>query len=311
MDHLKSIAEAIESAIPDADEGAADAAPLLTDTERPGRSKTLFSIRKFNERYAVVLFGGKAFVLSQNERGPMGERVQLITIGGFREFYANRFTEIRNPAGKVQTVTHAAAWLGHPDRLQFAGMEFYPSPDGAQNTEGYLNLWKGFAFQPKPKHNGWKTLRDHLFENICRGNEQHFDWVIAFFAHMVQRPRDRVGVAMVLRGKQGVGKTVVGQHFGALVRAHYLLVDSPRYLTGRFNAHMTACLLLQTDEGFWAGDKEAEGRIKGLVTSSVQQVEMKGVDPVERRNFVRILVTSNESWVVPAGMEEGASPCST
>mgnify|MGYP000856866344 CR=1 FL=1 len=51
-----------------------------------------------------------------------------------------------------------------------------------------------------------------------------------------------------------------------------------RYLVGQFNAHLASCLFLQADEGFWAGDKQAEGRLKGLITSEYQMIELKGVD---------------------------------
>src|SRR5262249_26291796 len=40
------------------------------------------------------------------------------------------------------------------------------------------------------------------------------------------------------------------------------------------------------------------------VTSRQHMIERKGVDPVPVRNLIRLLVTSNNHWVVPAGMEE-------
>ena len=78
-------------------------------------------------------------------------------------------------------------------------------------------------------------------------------------------------------------------------------MDDPRYLVGNFNIHMQRLLLLQADEALWAGDHSAEGRLKGLVTSSVHMLEKKGVDPVASRNLVRVLLTSNADWVIPAG----------
>ncbi len=83
-----------------------------------------------------------------------------------------------------------------------------------------------------------------------------------------------------------------------------VLVDDPRYLVGQFNAHMASCLLLQVDEGFWAGDKAAEGRLKGLTTAPIQMIEAKNIDPIRLKNYVRLLFSSNEDWVIPAGMDE-------
>ena len=36
----------------------------------------------------------------------------------------------------------------------------------------------------------------------------------------------------------------------------------------------------------------------------MQMIEFKGVNAIRMRNFVRVLMSSNEGWVVPAGMDE-------
>src|SRR5206468_524793 len=41
-----------------------------------------------------------------------------------------------------------------------------------------------------------------------------------------------------------------------------------------------------------------------LITSTIQQIEAKGVDPIRLPNYVRLIMTSNEEWVVPAGKDE-------
>jgi len=195
---------------------------------------------------------------------------------------------------------------GGPRRRQYEGLEFYPDPYNAPGSPQYLNLWTGFDVRPAPNPDRkyYKTFHDHLLNNVCDGDEALFRWLFAFLAHIVQRPRERLGIALVLRGKRGAGKTKVGEVIGALFKRHWFLVDSARYVTGQFNAHMASCLMLQADEAVWAGDKAAEGRIKGLITAPRQFIEAKGVDPVSLENYVRLMLTSNEDWVVPAGKDE-------
>jgi hypothetical protein len=156
--------------------------------------------------------------------------------------------------------------------------------------------------QPKAKPNGYKTLRDHMLNNICGSDEQLFNWVFGWFAHIVQRPRERIGVALVLKGIEGAGKTIVGETIGALFPNHYRIVDMGRYVTGQFNIHMMNCLLLQADKAVWAGDKDGEGALKGLIISEIRMVEPKGIDAFPVGNFLRLYITSNEKWVVPAGV---------
>ena len=87
---------------------------------------------------------------------------------------------------------------------------------------------------------------------------------------------------------------------GALLGRHYEIVSDPRYITGQFNSHMAGLLLIHADEAFWAGDKRAEGKLKNLVTGLTHQLEFKNVDPISLRNHIRLFVTGNREWLVPA-----------
>ncbi len=267
-----------------------------------------YSHEAMNAEFAFLLVGSKAVVIRENPDAPIEQRIRFLTLDAFRQWSLNRWTEIYDPGAKeVKSVMWAKRWLGALDRRQFDGVEFHPdaNPDPAEagGTPGYFNLWRGWGCAPA-SGGSYAIFRDHLLNNVCGGDEELYAWVFGFFAQMIQRPRERLGVALVLRGGQGSGKTKIGEVFGSLIPSHYFLVDSARYLTGTFNAHMASCLLLQADEAVWAGDKQAEGRLKGLITSAEQMVESKGIDPIRLRNFVRVVMTSNEDWVVPAGKDE-------
>jgi Family of unknown function (DUF5906)/CHC2 zinc finger len=267
-----------------------------------------YSVDELNQEFALVLMGSRAVVFRERKDAPIEDQKRVLALEAFHAWFLNRFTEYRTADGTLKRVTWSKAWLTARDRRQYSGIEFSPPGDGGESmaTPGYLNLWSGFAYTPAetPDPMRYKTFRDHLLNNVAGGDQAVFRWVFGFFAHIVQRPRERLGVALVLRGGQGAGKTIVGGIVGGLFPQHYFLVDDPRYVTGQFNAHMATCLLLQADEAVWAGDKAAEGRLKGLITSTIQQIEAKGIDPIRLPNYVRLIMTSNEDWVVPAGKDE-------
>lgn len=284
-----------------------DAAPSKKPTKSELDERRVLwneAVADLNETYALVLIGGHALVLREGEDMDGRPTIEFLSKTAFKTWFENRRHPMY-PADPDETL--ATAWLSHPRRRQYAGIVF--APDGAPPE--FYNLWRGFAVEPAPRMADWRdhrqhfpVLYDHVLTNVARGNADIANWVWAWFAHAVQRPTERLGKALVLRGKQGTGKTIVGESVGALFGPHYVLVDDARYLTGQFNAHMASCLLLQCDEGFWAGDKAAEGRLKGLVTSRNQMIEKKGVDPIMVRNLVRLMISSNHDWVIPAGMEE-------
>ncbi|MEY9607012.1 hypothetical protein ABIF74_011765 [Bradyrhizobium japonicum] len=262
-----------------------------------------FDVQEINLSYALAIWGGKAVVINEQPAGPVNDRVRVMSVESMNSWFANRFTEIVGSDGKVRPVTWAKAWHSHRDRRQYDGVEFFPNPDGAPSTPNYLNFWRGFDVMPSPA-GSYNIFRDHLLTNVCDGDSDLFKYVFGWMAHIVQKPRERLGTAIVLRGLRGTGKSKVGEVLGSLFSSHYFQVDDARYITGQFNAHMASCLLLQADEAVWAGDKAAEGRLKGLITSEMQMIESKGVDPIRLRNFVRVIMSSNEGWVVPAGMDE-------
>jgi hypothetical protein len=261
-----------------------------------------FDVEKINAEYALVLRGSKALIINDRRDIAPGEDIRFLTLDAFHAWFSNRRTRIL-PRGREQIVSWATAWLRDPARRQYAGVEFFPNPDDAAGTPHYLNLWRGFSVEPSSQGT-YKTFRDHVFNNICNSDPELFQFVFGWCAQVIQHPREKPGTAIVLRGQMGAGKSKLGEVIGSLMPSHYRQVDEARYITGNFNQHMAACLILQADEAVWAGDKAAEGRLKGLITSETQMIESKNIDAVPMKNYVRILMTSNEDWVVPAGKDE-------
>jgi len=250
-------------------------------------------LHEMNERFALVKIGAENRVVEFTTGADGKPTVAFRTTRAFREEYGNRFIargDTHKPIGDV--------WLKWSGRRTFQGITF--APQGA--PECWLNLWQGWSVVPGPGN--CETFFDHLKNNVCNGDEALFRWVLGWFAQMVQEPEKKLGTSLVLRGGMGCGKSIVGEIVGSLFSHHYVLVDQAKHLTGAFNSHMESCLLLQADEACWAGDKVAEGRLRGLITSDHQLIERKNVDPVRLPNLVRVMMTSNHDWVVPAGRDE-------
>lgn len=260
-----------------------------------------YDVDDLNGEFAVVLIGQKCLVLHEDHDAPASDRVRLLTVQAFRDWTANRVFYLEDARGNLKPHPKSRLWLADPKRREYRGLVFEPGDDS--DAAPAFNLWQGFDVAPDPSGDPGPWV-DHVFENVCGESLELFEWVVGWFAHMIQRPRERLATALALRGGQGTGKTIVGRLVGGLLDAHYLLVDDPRYLLGQFNAYLAQTLLLQADEAFWSGDKAQIGKLKGLISSDVQMIEHKGVDPIKVRNYVRLMVTSNEDWVVPAGRDE-------
>ncbi len=195
----------------------------------------------------------------------------------------------------------ASVWLSDPLRREYPGGIVF-EPPGVRLTPGLYNLWRGFTIEPKP---GDCALLAHIHDIVCSGNAEHARWVVGWLAWIFQRPSEKLGTALALRGVQGSGKSVVGKMVGRLLGdTHYKAVANPADITGRFNSHIEALLLLQAEEAFFAGSKAEASVLKNLITNDTLQIERKGVNAITLPNYTRVMVTSNSEWVVPADAGE-------
>lgn len=303
----KTIPSEVAAQLAQAEREAAHWSTPAREAQKPSQNWALplgdYDVEMLNKHFALVLSGGSAIILYEKPGAPSEEKIRFVKVEAFKTMLQNRITEGRAPDGKIREISFANFWLGDPERRQYDGVEFHPDKDNAPGTAGYFNLWSGFSVSPS-QTGSYAIFKDHLLNNICDGNEKRFAWLFGWFAQIVQMPRTKPGTSIVLRGGMGSGKTKVGDVFGSLLGMHSLKVESARYLFGQFNAHLGSCLLMQADEAIWGGDKQAEGQLRGMVTSDYQMIESKGVDPIKVRNFVRLFMTSNEDWIIPAGKDE-------
>lgn len=252
-------------------------------------------IARLNKDYGFIVTGGRPAIMYERRDPSDGNvDVEFWSVDAFKQYFSNQLIQ----SGRNQ-VKLGEYWLSHPDRRTYRGLIFEPG----QDRSDYYNLWQGFSFEPDGSGD-WSLFHDHLLRNVCQGDEELFRWVFGWFAHIVQNPGEKAGTSLSLRGEQGSGKTIVGKIFGRLIKRHYTLIDQERYLFGNFNSHMASTILLHSDEGFWGGDPRHVGKLKSLVTSDTQRIEQKGRDSLQVNNYLRLLITTNEDWVIPAAFDE-------
>ena len=281
----------IEGKIPEGSPGQED-----QGSESPEERRIITDL---NEKHAVIMVGGRCLVMNE-VFDPVFERpdFNFSSIQDFKHFYSNKKLVYGEGKSLIEK-PYSDLWLQSPDRREYKGIVFTPGKD----VPGYYNLFRGFALIPKP--GDWGLFKKHIQEVIAGGNKKAFEYLLAWMAQLVQKPGGgRPGTAVVLRGKQGTGKGCFATQFGRIFGTHFLQITNQKQLTGRFNSHLKDALLVFCDEGIWAGDKPAEGILKGMITEDIAMIEPKGKDPFVVKNHLRLIVASNNSWVIPAGLEE-------
>lgn len=277
--------------------------PALSEEEKAPVAKNPFE--KLNETYALVMMGASHRILEEgvNEHGLAD--FNYLKEESFHKKLASEMFQDAN--GNMKPLSQA--WIRHPQRRTYDKVLFAP---GENLGPRFYNTWKGFAFEPlkegeEPSATALKAVRDfehHILENICHGDFDLYDWLYSWMAHLIQKPQEKPGVAIVLKGEKGTGKNVFSNIVGHLFPANYVSVSGKRYLIGNFNAHLENLLMITLDEAFWSGDKTADSILKELVTERKMMTERKGLEAKYVDNRLRVVILGNEQWLVPASEDE-------
>lgn len=253
-------------------------------------------VAELNERHAIARVSSKTVIMDFHPDG----RVTYGNVGDLHNYYENRRVD---SDGKTVPITKK--WIQHKKRREYPnGIIFAPNRD----VPGAYNHWQGFSVEPvtgPDPARGCKLFLRHLLDVVCCGNEEHYRYHLGWLAQMIQKPEEKPGVAIVYKGRKRIGKDTVFEYVGRLFQNHYITVANQDQMLGKFNAHQEKCLLLHMQEGFWAGSKQSEGMLKYLITSNQVMIEPKGMNAFPIPSVLRLFISSNEKWVIPATEDEG------
>ena len=113
-----------------------------------------------------------------------------------------------------EKMTFIHAWLKDLCPREYDRIDSIPpSRNGSAVPLGVYNLWPGFRAAKIPLvpddevHDLVQPILNHIRDVIT--GEKHLDFMLAWLAQQVQDPAHKTGVAIILQGKQGVGKDIV------------------------------------------------------------------------------------------------------
>ncbi len=256
----------------------------------------------FNARYMVVNEAGKAVIYQPGYDVVLKRRrFDRLAFRDLQNLYLNDLIKVGlDDKDRPIWKTAADVWLRHRRRRQFIGGVVF-DPSATAPTPDVLNLWEGFAVEPRP--GDWSLMREHIRVVICDGDHERFSYLKGWMARMVQRPAEQGEVAVVMKGGEGTGKGTLAKALMHITGHHGLAISNAKHLVGNFNAHLRDTVFLFADEALFAGDRAHVGALKSLITEPYLTVEGKFQNAVQTPNFLHVMMASNEEWVVPAAMD--------
>lgn len=260
-------------------------------------------LAKLNAEHAVIaLYGGKTKVVSWEPSEVDPSRTEIVA-QSFDDF-RNRYMHIpvqtgTDKDGNPKYTPAGKWWLEHRMRRQYRAVVFRPNEDAGEDE---YNIWRGLAVRPEPGE--WPLLRRLIVEGLAGGDERLADYIIRWSAFAVQNPGHPAEVALAFIGGKGTGKGTFARVMCRIFGQHGRHVAGEKSLTGNFNKHLHGCALLFADEAVAPGDKGAAGLVKAFITEDEIMIEPKGVDSFPAPNRLKVIIASNNTYVVDASDDE-------
>jgi hypothetical protein len=247
----------------------------------------------YNERHFAVKLNGGFRLGSDSD-------LELMKKGDFFDLYSGSKFNV-GTSDKPKLECTAKLWFDDNRRRTYVkGLTFDPSRIYAIDEE-QRNLWKGFPVVPV--EGDCAIFLTYVKQIICSNNEEHFNYLIALVAQMFQFPHLKPGIAVVLRGDEGVGKSFFIEKLGALMGPYYFKTSNPAYIFGDHNSQLKDKLLCHLEEAVWAGSKKDDSLFKDLITGSTLEINEKFIPVHSVPNHLHIFLSGNPDWLVKAALK--------
>jgi hypothetical protein len=290
-----------------------DLFPKSNVTPFPKKEETLNDeeegILEWNKIYGQVMFGTTFKIIDESIPGKISflDKKQFMD-KHYRDIVAVQSTD---PSGniKVKIFQKTELWLRHIKSRKYQQVIFDPKKDhdpiGGEHVD--YNLWRGFATR-SIKGNCYKVLM-YIRNVVCNGDKKAYRWLMAWVAHMKQRPWEKPETAIVIQGEEeGTGKSFFPGILRALLDGReftdsslYFKASNSKMITGDFSGHLERCLLLHAEECFSAESNKEDAIIKDLITEPVISINAKFREAKVAKNYLRIIFTGNSSHIIKAG----------
>jgi hypothetical protein len=189
-------------------------------------------------------------------------------------------------------------WLSHPDSREADKVAFDPQ-NVANPSE--LNMYRGLKIKKDDAREGEiSAFLDHIMIIWCQNQKDVYEYILNWFAHLVQRPGKKMATCPVLKGGQGAGKGVIIQKVAEILGMEYFIQSTNiEEITGSFQEEkMVTNLLMFLDECTFSGDKKTSSILKGLMTEETRHFNQKFVNPLRIKNCANYIAASNHEHMI-------------
>ena len=168
-----------------------------------------------------------------------------------------------------------------------------------QNEANIINYFQGYKHKEviTDDFTILEPLLGHVKHVICNDDEKKYDYIMNWFANIVQNLSVKNGTLPIIHGAQGSGKSCFAELMCELL-GHLAIYnnDDLDKVFGKFNSISDGKVLIVLNETAEADEKFSYSeKLKSRITQIHTVYESKGVDQRTGYNYANYIMTSNNS----------------
>lgn len=204
-------------------------------------------------------------------------------------------------------------WISHKHSIKlYDTMDVYPPP--FQCPDNIYNLWRPYPYSGEPPEDyKYSTAAVDEFKGLvslmANHNEKTIVQLTLALAHILQRPAQKLGVAIVIKGRGGDGKSVFASELikRLVGTCKHVVTETPnRDVWGTFNSLMgTATVVIINELQGKAKCNIDMAQLNALLTDSTLVIYPKGKDGHAIKSYHNVFILSNDVEPIPINDRAG------
>lgn len=202
---------------------------------------------------------------------------------------------IKNEASHFAIIHDFWDSIKNTDKINvYYSCAMYPNNDLCPDK--VYNLWKGFEIETYKCDElvNIDTILYH-FQVVANFDDKVYNYLLDYFAHIIQKPHIKTGVCLLIQGLQGTGKTTLVEILLKKIMGKRYVYDTADIdkIVGKFNSSIAGKLMVVLNEATGKDTKDVVDKIKDIITRTDATIELKGVDAFEVEDYCNYCFTTN------------------
>lgn len=266
-------------------------------------NKTYENIKKDFDKYVFKCINPLGYIVINLNQDEIDQVPYfLYTQKELKERFVEKKYVEKNKKGENESKKFIKKWLEDDTKKTYNSLTFKPYELSPQLNTKHFNLFNGYRASKIPVYRDYECIKpilEHIKIVLANNREDVYNYLIQYFANIMQNAKNKTGVFVVFKGKQGCGKnTIVDLIANGIIGEYSVSCSNPeKVFFGTFNSLLANKVLAVANE--MGNDmRNSMDRIKDTCVAPTVNIEKKCKDPTIFDNYINCIGTTNNDFPI-------------